>query len=108
MIDSAPQAVDWGDDFGIESASPEIDRAVLMSPVATTHGFDMNQRHVELQVLDNFDGEGVDVLRRPRRASRPPATTCSSCSTRTGVPSVASWIEIDPVGARPADARAAA
>ncbi len=96
VIDSAPQAVDWGDDFGIESASPGIERAVLVAPSATTHGVDMNQRHVELQVLDNFDGEGVNVLAPLSAGVAPPGHYMLFLLDETGVPSVASWIEIDP------------
>ncbi len=52
VIDAAPQAVHWDDAFGIESASTGIDRAVLMAPGATTHGVDMHQRDVELEVRE--------------------------------------------------------
>ena len=52
VIDSAPEAVDWGDASGSRATAPEIERAVLIAPGATTHGVDMNQRHVELAVLE--------------------------------------------------------
>ena len=77
VIDSAPQAVGWGDAFGIPSNSADIERAVLMAPAATTHGFDTHQRHVELKVLDTRR-RGLDVVAPPSAPSRHPATTCSS------------------------------
>ena len=97
MIDSAPQiGAPSATRSGSRATAPAIDRAVLMSPGATTHAFDMNQRHVELQVADKLAGQGVNVTSPPSDDVPRPATTCSSCSTRTGVPSVASWIKIDP------------
>ena len=95
-IDSAPQLVDWGDAFGIESQSAGIERAVLMSPGATTHAFDMHQRHVELQVVNELPGQGVDVLSPPSDAAAPPGYYMLFLLNEDGVPSEASWIRIDP------------
>ena len=95
QIDFASQAIHWGDAFGINSASPDIDRAVLMAPGATTHGFDMNQRNVKLRVLDTVDGKGVDVVAPPSPSIAPPGYYMLFLINKQGVPSVASWVKVD-------------
>jgi len=96
VIDSAPQTVHWGDAFGIESASPDLDRAVLMAPGATTHAVDMHQREVKLEVLNRVDGEGIDVVSPPSASVAPPGYYMLFLLDQQGVPSVASWVKIDP------------
>ena len=94
-IDSAPRSVAWGDTFGIESQSAGIDRAVLMSPGATTHAFDMHQRHVELKVSDRVEGAGMNVAAPPSDAAAPPGYYMLFLLNEDGVPSTASWLRID-------------
>jgi hypothetical protein len=96
VIDSAPGAVRFGDAFAIRSSSRHIDRAVLMAPDATTHAFDMNQRHVELKVIGHVGDKGVDVLSPPSDAAAPPGYYMLFLLNDAGVPSVASWVRIDP------------
>ena len=96
VIGSAPQSVDWGDAFGINSPSAGIDRAVLMAPGATTHAFDMHQRQVELQVLNRVGGQGVDVVAPPSASVAPPGYYMLFLLNDAGVPSVASWVRLDP------------
>ena len=91
-----PQAVRWGDAFGIHTTSPNIDKAVLMAPGATTHGFDTNQRYVDLKVLDTIDGQGVDVAAPPSSHVAPPGYYMLFLINKAGVPSVANWVRIDP------------
>jgi hypothetical protein len=95
QIDSAPQQIRWGDAFGVASTSPDVERAVLMAPGATTHGFDMHQRYVKLQVLDTVDGKGVDVLAPPSSSAAPPGYYMLFLINKQGVPSVASWVKVD-------------
>jgi Domain of unknown function (DUF1929) len=96
VIGSAPQSIRWGDAFGIHTASPNIDKAVLMAPGATTHGFDTNQRSVDLKVLDTIDGQGVDVAAPPSSRVAPPGYYMLFLVNKDGVPSVAKWVRIDP------------
>jgi hypothetical protein len=95
-IGSAPQAVRWGDAFGIQTTSPNIDKAVLMAPAATTHGFDVNQRYVDLKILETFAGEGLDVAAPPSSRVAPPGYYMLFLINEDGVPSVADWVRIDP------------
>ena len=102
-IGSAPQSIRWGDAFGIQTASPNIDKAVLMAPGATTHGFDTNQRYVDLKVLDTIGGQGVDVAAPPSANVAPPGYYMLFLVNKAGVPSVAKLGEDRPLGARSAD-----
>jgi hypothetical protein len=96
VIDSAPQSVRWGDDFGVRSDSAGLERAVLMAPGAATHAFDMNQRHVELELLDRAKGRGLNVAAPPSDAVAPPGYYMLFLLDDAGVPSVASWVRLDP------------
>ena len=93
-IGGAPQSVAWGDTFGIHSPD-SVSRAVLMAPAATTHGYDMNQRHVELQVTNTVAGTGIDVVSPPNSKVAPPGYYMLFLLNGQGVPSVASWVRID-------------
>jgi hypothetical protein len=94
-INSAPDSVAWGDDFGINSPD-SVSRAVLMSPAATTHGNDMNQRHVELQVSNTVGGAGINVVSPPDGRVAPPGYYMLFLLNQQGVPSIARWIRLDP------------
>ena len=94
-ITSAPDSVAWGDDFGVYSPDA-ISRAVLMAPGATTHGNDMNQRHVELQVTGVTAGVGVNVAAPPSSAVAPPGYYMLFLLNQQGVPSAARWVKVDP------------
>jgi hypothetical protein len=94
-ISSAPDSVAWGDDFGINSPD-SVSRAVLMAPAATTHGNDMNQRHVELQVSNTVGGAGINVVSPPDGRVAPPGYYMLFLLNQQGVPSVARWIRLDP------------
>ena len=68
-----------------------------MAPAATTHGV----RHAPARrrapgARRRSAARGSTSSPRPRLASPRPATTCSSCINENGVPSVASWVKIDP------------
>ena len=67
-----------------------------MAPGATTHGFDTNQRYVDLKVLDKVGGQGVDVVAPPSANVAPPGYYMLFLINDAGVPSVASWVRIDP------------
>ena len=94
-ISAAPPSVAWGDTFGINSPDP-VSRAVLMAPAATTHGYDMNQRHVELQVTNTVAGTGIDVVSPPNARVAPPGYYMLFLLNGQGVPSVSSWVRLDP------------
>ena len=67
-----------------------------MAPAATTHGNDMNQRHVELAVTDTVSGAGVNVVSPPNARVAPPGYYMLFLLNSQGVPSVARWVRLDP------------
>lgn len=95
-IDDAPTEINWGDEFGIVSDDPGIERAVLMAPSAVTHGVDMSQRHIELSVLEKVNDVGINALAPPSAAAAPPGWYMLFLLDSDGVPSVASWVRLDP------------
>ena len=94
-ISAAPDSVNWADSFGINSPD-QVSRAVLMAPAATTHGNDMNQRHVELAVTDTVSGAGVNVVSPPNARVAPPGYYMLFLLNSQGAPSVARWVRLDP------------
>ena len=94
-ISAAPKAVKWGDKFGVKSPS-KVSRAVLMAPAATTHGYDMNQRHVELAVSSIVEGVGINVVAPPSANVAPPGYYMLFLLNGQGVPSVSRPVRLDP------------
>lgn len=74
----------------------KLSRAVLMAPAATTHGYDMNQRHVELQVSSTIKGVGINVVAPPNANVAPPGYYMLFLLNKQGVPSVSRWVRLDP------------
>ena len=111
QITAAPAALQWGDAFRVQTAGPPATRAVLMAPGATTHGNDMNQRHVELQVTA-ADAAGLSLAAPPGPAVAPPGWYMLFVLDAAGTPSVATWIQLatrppaPPPGPAAADERA--
>ncbi len=93
-IRRAPRKTTWKDEFGIKTSSKSVERAVLMAPSATTHNTDMNQRHVELKVLDRARGAGIDVKAPPNPAVAPPGYYMLFLISKRGEPSVARWVRL--------------
>ena len=96
-ISSAPSQLGYGESFSIGAAGAPT-RAVLMSPGSTTHGNDMNQRHVELAVTQT--GGGLSAVAPANANLAPPGTYMLFALTADGVPSVARWVRLG-VGAPP-------
>ena len=94
-ITSAPGSAAWGDTFGVYSPDP-VSRAVLVAPGATTHGYDMNQRVVELAITRSDPGVGIDVKAPPTSSVAPPGYYMLFLLNAQGVPSVANWVRLDP------------
>jgi hypothetical protein len=95
VIDSAPTELRWDDDFGIASASPGLTAAVLVAPGATTHGADMNQRVVPLDLIENLGGTGMNAVSPPSPEVAPPGYYMLFLLDTQGIPSVARWVRLD-------------
>ena len=94
-ISRAPRAIDPGDSFKVSSPSPKIARAVLMAPNSTTHGFDMQQRHVALKRTGVTPGKGISVVAPPSNGVAPPGYYMLFLLNKKGVPSVAKWVRLN-------------
>ena len=97
----APASVRWGTRFAVRSPSTDITRAVLVAPGATTHANDMQQRHVELAVAQNYSGTGVNVVSPPNANVAPPGYYMLFLLNSRGVPSIARFIRLDPAAPAP-------
>ena len=96
QVTFAPTAVHYGATFRVAVAGDPaaVTRAVLMRPNAVTHSNDMDQRAVELTVSAQADGL---TLTSPADATlAPPGYYELFLVNAQGVPSVASWVRIDP------------
>ena len=67
-----------------------------MAPGATTHGDDMNQREVALQVSNTVAGAGINLVSPPSANVAPPGYYMLFLLNQQGVPSVSKWVRIDP------------
>ena len=88
-ITAAPASVGYNAPFTI-GASGQVSRAVLMSPGATTHANDMNQRHVELAIAPS--GAGLVATSPPSPNVAPPGPYMLYLLNAQGVPSTARWV----------------
>ena len=94
-IDEAPSALGWDQTFHVEVGRKPARRAVMVAPGATTHAADMSQRLVPLEV-NGHDKHGIR-LRSPLDAdTAPPGYYMLFVLSRAGVPSVSSWVRLEP------------
>lgn len=92
----SPKEVRYNAPFRVAIAGTPaaITRAVLMRPGAVTHAVDMSQQMIELNVTAQADGL---TMTSPRNASvAPPGYYMLYVLNAAGVPSVASWLRLDP------------
>jgi hypothetical protein len=93
-IKKAPAKTIWNDSFGIKTKSKKVTRAVLMAPGATTHGYDTNERYVQLRVLKRIKGKGINVKAPANANIAPPGYYMLFLINRKGKPSVARWVQL--------------
>jgi hypothetical protein len=90
VITGAPATAKTSKSFTVGTDRP-VNRAVLVAPGATTHSFDMNQRHVELA----FTGIAGGIKARvPGINVAVPGFYMLFVLDADGVPSVARWIQV--------------
>jgi hypothetical protein len=90
-ISSAPRAIKWGSPFPVGTPD-SVSRAVLIAPGATTHGNDMNQRHVELAITPTAGG--IQAIAPPSANVAPPGPYLLFLLNAGGVPSVARFVQV--------------
>lgn len=96
VVTFAPGAVGYDQPFRVTvaGAPATMTRAELIRPAAVTHSVDMAQRAISLDVTADADGL---TLQAPLNATvAPPGYYMLFLLNADGVPSVASWVKIDP------------
>ena len=94
VIDSAPSVVDTGRTVQLTvSSGRPISRVTFIATGAVTHGFNMNQRFVELPF--NAQGSTLSVQIPARASDVPPGTWMVFVFDDAGVPSVAKMVRVN-------------
>jgi hypothetical protein len=91
-IVTAPDSVEWGRAFTVHTEGT-AKKVVLVAPSAVTHGNDMQQRLVRLQVRARKSGS-LDVFAPASRAVAPPGYYMLFVISNRGTPSIASWVRL--------------
>ena len=92
VINSAPSAVSYGGEIAISTDAADITSVALLRPSAVTHAINMNQLYVPLSFTQ---GAGQVVATAPTGANlTPPGFYLLVIKNSTGVPSVATWIQL--------------
>jgi hypothetical protein len=76
------------------SAAGELAYARLMRPSSVTHATDVQQRSIALPMTRAADGSGVSVTIPGNSALVPPGWYMLFVVNRSGVPSVARWVQV--------------
>jgi hypothetical protein len=101
-ITNAPGVAGYGRRIGVDAPDPDVVRATLVAPGATTHAVDMNQRLVELPVTRRPDGGGYTVETPASADVAPPGFYMLFLVDAAGRPSRAAWVRLDPTAPAPA------
>jgi hypothetical protein len=99
VLSTTPTTASYNTNFNVTVTSAvvptNINRAVLMSPAAVTHGFDMGQRAIQLQIVSQVNGTNTLTLKAPLNANvAPPGYYMLFLVSNQGVPSVAKFIKL--------------
>ncbi|MEH1821679.1 MAG: galactose oxidase-like domain-containing protein [Nostoc sp.] len=94
IIQSAPQALSYGQQFTIQTPqAANIQWVSLIKPMATTHSCDTEQRLVDVPI--NFrNATSLNVTLTNNRNIAPPGWYMLFISDNNGTPSVATWTQL--------------
>lgn len=95
LIALAPELLQLGESFGLDvAAAASISRVTLVKTGSVTHGFNMEQRFLELGFSAN--GGSLSVQAPVRATDAPPGTYLLFVIDSAGVPSVGRIVRIEP------------
>ncbi len=97
-ISAAPDTIQAGAGFGVTTPNTNIAGAALVAPAAVTHGVDMNQRVIQLEVNRRT---GCVSITAPAANAAPPGWYMLFLLNDQGVPSVSKFGKLQ-AGATPA------
>ena len=89
-IGSAPETIQYGEEFFVGSPDADVTAASLVAPGATTHANDMSQRVIPLALSSGAGG--VRLTAPAGGAIAPPGWHLLFLMNADGVPSVARWV----------------
>ena len=92
VIASAPATIGFNGSFAVDTLNTNITSAALAAPAAVTHGVDMNQRMLELPVVQRSGC--VSVKAPTNRNAAPPGWYMLFLLNDQGVPSVAKFVKL--------------
>ena len=96
VITSAPTTVNYGANFTINTPdAADIAEVVLLRPGATTHGYNMSQRGIELLVAGLGVGT-LDVESPPQPTLAPPGWYLLFVLNASRAPSIGHWLRLTP------------
>lgn len=92
-ITSAPPSVGYGQPFSVTTPdASSITRVALIAPGSVTHAIDNGQRYVELPF--SVSGTTLNLTSPPDGNQAPPGAYMLFIVNASGVPSVATWVQI--------------
>ncbi len=94
VINYAPTSAVWGNNVVVGTTTP-VTKLVLIAPSSTTHATDMHGRVVELQISASAGGGTANVAGIPSDGSVPPGPYMLFAVDANGIPSIATWIQIN-------------
>jgi hypothetical protein len=96
-ISSAPSTLTYGGSFTVSTPdAANISSAVLVRAGAVTHAFDMDQRLVGLSFTADTTNNLLNVTAPANGNLAPPGYYMLFLVNSSGVPSVASWVQVQP------------
>jgi Domain of unknown function (DUF1929)/Glyoxal oxidase N-terminus len=99
-ITSAPSSVSYGNAFSVQTPdAASINRVVLVRNGTVTHAFGMDQREVELSFTSQSGS--LTITAPPNGNIAPPGYYMLFLLNSSGVPSVATFLQIVPVAPQP-------
>jgi hypothetical protein len=98
-ITSAPEKVDYGQTFSLETSGPDVRRVTWIRLPSVTHAFDENQRINFLQFSSDRGSLTISAPERPEVC--PPGHYMLFVISQAGVPSFARIVQIGPPATHP-------
>ncbi|MEU1626368.1 galactose oxidase early set domain-containing protein [Streptomyces sp. NPDC020096] len=85
-------------EFKVTTSTPsDVERAVLVAPITSTHSVDTSQRQLDLQITKR-DGGTFTLEAPPQAEAAPPGYYMLFLLNARGVPSMAKWVQLNPDG----------
>jgi hypothetical protein len=96
VISAAPATINYGANFTINTPNAaDITEVVLLRAGATTHGYNMSQRGIEL-VIAGLGAGTLDVEAPPQANLAPPGWYLMFILNASRVPSIGRWVRLTP------------